>query len=58
MKFQNGLTEESEDGMKDANLLCGDSIVNYRTVQSFGNTQLVVKKFESFLSPGHAKATT
>jgi len=58
MKFQNGLTEESSDGLKEANLLCGDSIVNFRTVQSFGNTQLVVNKFKSFLEPGHIKAKT
>jgi len=38
MKLQTGLTEETEDGLKEANLLCGDSIVNFRTVQSFGNT--------------------
>jgi len=58
MKFQNGLTEESSEGLKEANLLCGDSIVNFRTVQSFGNTQLVVEKFKSFLYPGHLKART
>lgn len=39
-----------------ANLLCGDSIVNYKTVQSFGNTELIIKKYESYLKPSHDKA--
>ena len=39
-----------------ANLLCGDSIVNYKTVQSFGNTELIIKKYESYLRPSHDAA--
>ena len=56
MKMSSGLTEENNEGQKDANLLCGDSIVNYRTVQSFGNTDLVVKKYKDFLLTGYTKA--
>lgn len=40
---------------KEANLICGDAIVNYRTVQSFGNEELVVKKYEELLKPAHDK---
>ena len=32
--------------LKEANLLCGDAIVNYKTVQSFGNEDLIVEKYE------------
>jgi ATP-binding cassette subfamily B (MDR/TAP) protein 1 len=36
--------------------LCGDAIVNYRTVQSFGNTELLCQKYEEFLKPSYEKA--
>jgi hypothetical protein len=42
MKLQKGLIDEQNDKQKDANLLCGDAIVNFKTVQSFGHTELVV----------------
>jgi hypothetical protein len=32
MKFQKGLTEQTGDMNKEANLLCGDAIINYKTV--------------------------
>ena len=51
-----GLIDPKEVFLEDANLLCGDSIVNYRTVQSFGNTELVVKKYKEFLLTGYTKA--
>lgn len=63
MKFQKGLTEQTGDMNKEANLLCGDAIINYKTVQSFGNEKLVVKKYREYLEPlyektciGHLKA--
>ena len=34
-KFQQGLSVESENSHKFANLLAGDAIMNYRTVASF-----------------------
>ena len=37
--------------MKEANILCGYAIVNFKTVQSFGHTELVVKKYEELLMP-------
>ena len=37
--------------MKEADLLCGDAITNFKTVQSFGHTELIVKKYEDLLTP-------
>lgn len=34
-KFQQGLSVDSEENQKQANLLAGDAIMNYRTVASF-----------------------
>lgn len=36
-KFQQGMSQDSDAAMKDANALAGDSIINYRTVASFAN---------------------
>lgn len=55
IKFQLGLVDEQNALSKEANLLCGDAIINYRTVQSFGHEELVVKKYEEMLTPGHEK---
>lgn len=46
-----GLTDESGDLLKEANLLCGDAIVNYKTVQSFGHEEEIVKIYDEFLAP-------
>mmetsp|Transcript_41198 Transcript_41198/g.62686 ORF Transcript_41198/g.62686 Transcript_41198/m.62686 type:complete len:138 (-) Transcript_41198:759-1172(-) len=37
--------------MKDSNLLVGDVITNYRTVQSFGHDKVMVKKYIDMVSP-------
>ena len=56
MQFQKGLTDDQNEMNNSANLLCGDSIVNYKTVQSFGNTELIIQKYESYLKPSHDTA--
>lgn len=38
-----GLTESSGEELKEANLLCGDAIINYKTIQSFGFEDFVVE---------------
>lgn len=48
-KFQQGLSTDSDDAMKDANLLAGDSIINYRTVASFANEDQILKDYEKLL---------
>lgn len=49
MKFMQGLTEDSNELLKEANLLCGDAIINYKTVQSFGFEEEIVKVYDEFL---------
>jgi hypothetical protein len=36
--------------------MIGDAINNFRTVQSFGYEELVVKKFASFLDVGYQES--
>jgi len=42
-KFQSGYSDVDESAYKDANLLAGDSILNYRTVASFGHDYMILK---------------
>ncbi len=35
--------------MKDANLLAGDAIINYRTVASFANEDQILKDYDRML---------
>lgn len=51
MEFQKGLTNETKDLNSQADLLCGDSIINYKTVQSMGHEELFVKKYLEFQNP-------
>jgi len=53
MQFSKGLTETQDDIIKDANLLCGDSISNFKTIQSFGNDHILVAKFNELLLPAN-----
>lgn len=49
VKQQAGLSNDIEVASKEANLLAGDSILNYRTVASFGNEELILKDYDKFL---------
>jgi ATP-binding cassette subfamily B (MDR/TAP) protein 1 len=51
MEFEKGLSGATADSEKQANLLIGDSINNFKTVQSFGYEELLVKKFISYIKP-------
>lgn len=55
-KFQKGVTTDNDDAQKEANLLAGDAILNYRTVASFANEDIIVEKYEKLLLEQHAKA--
>jgi len=44
-------TNSTNDLMKDSDLLCGDTITNYKTVQSFGHDKQFVKKYKSLIEP-------
>jgi ABC-type multidrug transport system fused ATPase/permease subunit len=41
-KFQGGLSNIDEASNKDANLLAGDAIANYRTVASFAHDEVII----------------
>jgi len=49
MEFQKGLTNQEKDEASQANLLCGDSIINYKTVQSMGHEMKIFQKYKEFL---------
>ena len=53
MKLQFGAAQNQNEMQKDANLLCGDAINNYKTVQSFGHEDLIVNQYEEALAPSH-----
>ena len=43
------MSHDTEEAMKQANLLAGDSIINYRTVASFANEDQIVRDFDQLL---------
>ena len=51
MEFQKGLTNENKELNASADLLCGDSISNFKTVQSLGHEELFLKKYCDYLEP-------
>lgn len=48
-KFQKGLSQDTDEAMKNANMLAGDSIINYRTVASFANEDQIISDFSHLL---------
>ncbi len=48
-KFQQGMSQDSDEAMKDANMLAGDSIINYRTVASFANEDQILSDYDAML---------
>lgn len=48
-KFQSGYSNIDEEAYKDANLLAGDSILNYRTVASFGHDNLIIEEYDKLV---------
>lgn len=53
MQMMKAADEDNKDALKEANLLCGDTIVNYKTVQSFGHEDTLVEKYKELLMPVH-----
>jgi ABC-type multidrug transport system fused ATPase/permease subunit len=49
-KFQSGYSNVDEEAYKDANLLAGDSILNYRTVASFGHDNLIIDEYNKLVT--------
>jgi len=48
-KFQTGYSDIDEEAYKEANLLAGDSILNYRTVASFGHDDIIVNEYDKLI---------
>lgn len=49
MKTMKKIADNSKGEKSEADLLCGDAIMNYKTVQSLGYENLVVQKYEELL---------
>lgn len=45
-------TNNVNELQKEANLLCGDAITNFKTVQSLGHLDTVYQKYVSLMTPG------
>lgn len=58
MQMMKAEDEGNEEDLKEANLLCGDCIVNFKTVQSFGHEDRLVQKYKELLMPVHKKNMT
>jgi len=48
-KFQTGYSGNDEDSYKEANLIAGDAILNYRTVASFGYDNLIIGEYDKLI---------
>uniref|UniRef100_A0A7S3CHM5 Uncharacterized protein n=1 Tax=Strombidium rassoulzadegani TaxID=1082188 RepID=A0A7S3CHM5_9SPIT len=53
---QQGMSEFDDVASKEANILAGDAITNYRTVMSFGNDDMLIRKFDELLMESHNNA--
>jgi len=49
--LEKGISGSVNEAEKAANLLIGDAINNFKTVQSFGHERLIVEKYVTFLRP-------
>lgn len=54
-KFQGGMSEEGDNASKEADLLAGDVISNYKTVQSYGHLELIIEQYDNYLIQPYKK---
>ena len=50
-KFSSGFALETNELTKEADMLCSDAIINFKTVQSLGHEELIVSKFIEIIEP-------
>lgn len=50
VRLQLGLTQSTDGAYKDANLLAGDAILNYRTVAALGHEGQIIKDYEILIT--------
>jgi len=46
------MSEFDNEISKEANILAGESIANFRTIMSFGTNELLISKYDELLTPG------
>jgi ABC-type transport system involved in Fe-S cluster assembly fused permease/ATPase subunit len=51
------MAKYDEEAFKDANLLAGDSILNYRTIASFAHDEVIINQYDAYLEIPLKKAT-
>jgi ABC-type transport system involved in Fe-S cluster assembly fused permease/ATPase subunit len=56
-KIQHGVQRITGDLAKEANLLAGDAMTNYKTIQSMGNNEVVIKMYEDLMRPVYESTT-
>ena len=47
------MSTDQQDKEQKADLICGDCLVNFKTVQSFGNEEMIYKLYEDSMIAGH-----
>jgi ABC-type transport system involved in Fe-S cluster assembly fused permease/ATPase subunit len=47
--MQGGLSVQADSAYRDADLLAGDAITNYRTVASFGHDELILDQYDKYI---------
>ena len=47
------MSQDQNNVEQDADLLCGDALVNFKTIQSFGHEDLIFNLYERSLLPSH-----
>ena len=45
------ISKKTQSEEKESDLLCGDTLTNFKTVQSFGNEEQIFKLYKKFLDP-------
>ena len=48
-KLNKGMNHVDEKSYKDANLIAGDSIMNFRTVAGLSADKLIVKQYDQYI---------
>jgi len=53
MQMHHGVGKSKESNQKEADLLSGDAIINFKTIQSFGHEDKIVQKYSDFCLPNY-----
>jgi ABC-type multidrug transport system fused ATPase/permease subunit len=51
LKTQIQISKATQAEEKDSDLLCGDTLTNFKTIQSFGHEEEIIKMYERYLNP-------